>query len=166
MKFSERLSKEACCSSAPGRMPRVHRHDDVEMLFAQYPRAGIRFLRPLLIVGCATSIGLSILDLLTLCHSPGDCGVSGFWVGVQAVMQLVQLPLRTLLLRRLSEAIATADDERVAIQLLALNRSREWRMNKQLGTIHLCWFFGGVLVDRIARGGVCGLHWLMWLHFW
>ena len=163
------------------------REQDVEVLFAQNPRAGIRFLRPLLVLGSVISLVLSVLDLHILSQGARDivglglweaggglrglwtcgsaCGLAGFWLGAKVVLQIVQLPIRVLLLQRLNVAAEVVNDEAAAMHLLALNRSVAWKANKRLGAINLAWFVLGFLIDWQTLGGPCKLHWLILLHF-
>eukprot|EP00322_Chrysochromulina_rotalis_P023513 CAMPEP_0115890004 /NCGR_PEP_ID=MMETSP0287-20121206/33124_1 /TAXON_ID=412157 /ORGANISM="Chrysochromulina rotalis, Strain UIO044" /LENGTH=365 /DNA_ID=CAMNT_0003346755 /DNA_START=8 /DNA_END=1107 /DNA_ORIENTATION=- len=132
------------------QQPREHgRHEDVELLFQHHPQAGIRFLRPLLVVGSVTSVIFSLMDAYLLhtsgCSTSGCSGLSGIWVGVQMTLQLLQLPVRMILLVKLNQASAADSNDAAADQLVALNRSMGWRVNKQLGGLNLAWFVVGII---------------------
>ena len=152
--------------------------EDVELLFRHNPQAGIKFLYPLLMIGIVTSIMLMCLDVGVLagylghCGGQGDtyvpcgisCGLPGLWVSAHAALAVMQLPFRTVLLRRLHVAAGANGDQQAAVQLLVLNRSLAWSVNKKLGVANLAWFVGGLVVMRIYGGGPCGLTRLLCFH--
>lgn len=149
----------------------MNREQDVELLFAHNPRAGVRFLRPLLIAGTMTSSLLSALDLHIFSlrmpvgwHAMPSCGIAGTWILLQVALQIAQLPVRVLLMRRLNAAAAAGSDDVAALHLLALNRSIAWKTNKRLGAINLAWFVVGVIVSCANGGGPCQMRWLILFH--
>lgn len=129
-------------------------HNDIELLFQGNPRAGICFLRPLLIAGCVSSIFLTSVDTWALVHrADSSSRLAILWVIAQVVLQTCQLPLRVLLLRRVRAADASPTDAAAGVHLLELNRSSAWFANKWLGMANFFWFATGVLLVAVQAMG-------------
>ena len=128
--------------------------DDIEVLFRGNPRAALTFLRPLLGVGAAYSIVMTALDGYALwLGSPPDapqpevCVAPRAWIGVQALLQMAQLPVRVALLRDL-RAAANAP-QAMGDHLMRFQASKMWRSNKLLGAAHVAWFVCSLLLQRL-----------------
>jgi hypothetical protein len=141
--------------------------EEVELLFRNNPRAGIKFLRPLLVASSINSILLTMLDAWSLCHAdhPGcTTSLSGLWVASQAVLHVSQFPFRIILLRRLQRMRDIPSDATTAMHLVELNRSWQWDVNRRLGAANLVWFVAGLVVGYRTSTRECGLRGLIYLH--
>ncbi len=140
--------------------------DDVQ-LFGNQPHAATRFLRPMLMIGTFTSIGMTIADLIAL-EATADRDVSGCvmargWLWLQAGLQALHSIVRVFLFLTISGAEFYSAEAADAMTNLAL--SRTWSINKRFGALGIAWFgVGCVVLGCMSGGAACGLSSLLLAH--
>ena len=98
--------------------------DDVQ-LFGNQPHAATRFLRPMLMIGTFTSIGMTIADLIAL-EATADRDVSGCvmargWLWLQAGLQALHSIVRVFLFLTIS-----GNDPRCGRHRSVRRQFRQW----------------------------------------
>ena len=126
----------------------IRHGQEVEALFIANPFAARRFLAPLLAFGAAVSTILTVLDV-HLCGLSWSCAAEG-WVCAQVLLQIVQSPVRYLLLRSLSDVEGSLDEATASLR--GLTQSPMWQVNKGLGMVSAVWCAVGMGVLASSAG--------------
>ena len=174
------LLEHATFSSTPGRASLVGMNE-AEALFQANPFAAVKFLRPLLLFGSVISSVLTVLTFRELHSQPpwwtaegraalrspvggasdNDGGTSSggpsvlplIWVWVQFTIMCVQWPIRLVLLRHILK-LGTGTVDEAAAQLTGLARSRAWRGNQHLGSLHAIVCLVGACIYFLRAAGL------------
>ena len=121
---------------------------DLENFFRANPFSALRFLRPLLRVGAVFSAAMTGTTLYHLslfpCEEGSSCMPTRRWLEVQAMLMVVQWPVRIALMRGFHQVEEYSRSVQQAADALGqFVHSRTWNLHSYLGGMSAIWLIGG-----------------------